>query len=123
MIHSAVVEALTQAGFSGIRVKRAPIPPELLKSFPGGAAGKDPVKLGDQTNYFRIESDQGAFGMWLKPYATLDLHGTGLTVADFLPAEMAANYPASLREVASIAETTLLLLWQKLVQRKTAVVP
>ena len=76
------LEMLTDAGFTGVKLERAPMSEAVIESFRKEAPGEviDPVVFGGETHYHRVTTDQGSFGIWYEPYVTLDLHGTGLDI-------------------------------------------
>ncbi|MEK7131413.1 MAG: hypothetical protein AAB797_01600 [Patescibacteria group bacterium] len=111
-----VYTSLKNAGFTGIVAKRAPLPQNMAP--PSLSRGETLKSLGDRDHYCRVTTDQGEFGIWTEPYFGLDLHGTGLNWGDLGYSDF-YKLPSELHEVAAITDaSTLLLLWQKLAQRK-----
>jgi hypothetical protein len=95
----ALAEGLAEAGFTGISIKSAPMPEATVAALKSGGEDDDEIPFGDPTfaeevAYHRITTDQGSFGLWLEPYVTLDLAGSGVPVTAFIPAEQADDVPA-----------------------------
>lgn len=90
-----LTEGLAEAGFTGTKFERAVMPLaswEILtrESRTGKTAEPMPEEFSDEIIYHRVTTDQGKFGLWLEPFITLDLGGTGVAQA-FLPSEVGAN--------------------------------
>jgi len=82
-------ELFTDAGFTGVKLERAPMSDAVIESFRQEEPDEefDPVAFGEEVHYHRVTTDQGCFGIWFEPYVTLDLYGTGLDLKEILPEE------------------------------------
>jgi hypothetical protein len=88
-----LIEGMTEAGFTGVKCERSPLPEASWKILDvdsqkmGYDEPIDPAQFAEESHYHRVATDQGAFGLWIEPYVTLDLEGTDVAQA-LLPPEI-----------------------------------
>jgi hypothetical protein len=90
-----LTEALTEAGFTGTKFERGLLPQASWEILTGESrVDKEDVPMpetfSEEIIYHRVTTDQGTFGLWLEPFITLDLGGTGVAKS-FLTHEVADN--------------------------------
>ena len=89
----SITQGMTEAGFTGIAVDRQDMPQTSLDALWAEEDSEeekpdDPAAFSAEIVYHRVKTDQGEFGLWLSPYPTLDLSGTGLDFKAFLPPDL-----------------------------------
>ena len=90
-------ETLAEAGFTGISLVPSALPEATVASLrSGGDDDEVPFAspaFAEEVGYHRIITDQASFGIWFEPYVTVDLAGTGVSIAAFYPTEAAGDIP------------------------------
>lgn len=87
-------ELLAAAGFTGVKIERAPMSESVMKAFreeDPDDAPDDAESFGEETRFHRVTTEQGSFGIWYEPYVTLELSGTGVDVRELLPRDAEAE--------------------------------
>src|SRR5689334_18893463 len=85
-----MAQGMREAGFTGIKIERSDLPQASWDAFTEEDAEEDapsPADLSSELVCHRVTTDQGGFGLWLQPYPTIDICGTGLDPKAFFPAD------------------------------------
>jgi hypothetical protein len=81
-----LTEGLVDAGFTGTKIERATLPQASWEIFTRESRTDEevepmPAGFSQEILYHRVTTDQGSFGLWLEPFFTLDLKGSGVEKA------------------------------------------
>lgn len=113
-------QMLEETGFDDVSITRVPLPEHLRRWV---AADLDESESVDEVakafKYYRVETQQGSFGIAVAAYPMLDLEGSGVSLRDLEP-QLASEAPPDFPPIVGLTgePEQLLRLWQLMTKQR-----
>ena len=112
-------EMFEQTGFDAVVITKTALPNHIRDWVRQEGKDIDDEVIANEMTYFRVETGQGAFGIFIAAYPLIDLTGTNVGLVDVAPELAGVPIPPNVPPLCGFDGDTafLLRLWQMLVKK------
>lgn len=114
-------QMLEESGFEDVCITRAPLPERLRKWIATDLDENESIdEITEAFVYYRVNTQQGSFGVGYAAYPMLDLEGSGISLRDLEPS-LTEEPPPDFPPITGFSgePEQLLRLWQLMVKKQT----